>query len=51
MRGVTGPITTFIVEPFVPHKEEYYLSIQAGAVFPVASFRADFVQSDLMIST
>ncbi|CAI5467205.1 unnamed protein product [Closterium sp. Yama58-4] len=22
-----GPITTFIVEPFIPHKEEYYLSI------------------------
>ncbi|CAI5513280.1 unnamed protein product [Closterium sp. Naga37s-1] len=22
-----GPITTFIVEPFIPHKEEYYLSV------------------------
>lgn len=27
MGGTRGPITTFIVEPFVPHKDEYYLSI------------------------
>ncbi|KAL3654035.1 ATP-citrate synthase alpha chain protein 1 [Castilleja foliolosa] len=27
MGGCKGPITTFIVEPFVPHKEEYYLNI------------------------
>lgn len=27
MSGTKGPITTFIVEPFVPHKDEYYLSI------------------------
>lgn len=26
--GCTGGITTFVVEPFVPHAEEYYLSIQ-----------------------
>lgn len=25
--GCKGPITTFIVEPFIPHTEEYYLSI------------------------
>lgn len=24
----TGPVTTFIVEPFLPHKEEMYLSLQ-----------------------
>ncbi|KAJ7568788.1 hypothetical protein O6H91_01G048300 [Diphasiastrum complanatum] len=27
MGGTKGPITTFIVEPFVPHNEEYYLSV------------------------
>jgi ATP citrate (pro-S)-lyase len=27
MGGTRGPITTFIVEPFIPHKDEYYLSI------------------------
>jgi succinyl-CoA synthetase beta subunit len=27
---VKGAITHFIVEPFVPHKEEYYLSIMTG---------------------
>ncbi|KAH6828219.1 ATP-citrate lyase A-1 [Perilla frutescens var. hirtella] len=27
MGGCKGPITTFIVEPFVPHNEEYYLNI------------------------
>ncbi|XP_038885164.1 ATP-citrate synthase alpha chain protein 1 [Benincasa hispida] len=27
MGGCKGPITTFIVEPFIPHKEEYYLNI------------------------
>ncbi|XP_008812168.2 ATP-citrate synthase alpha chain protein 2 [Phoenix dactylifera] len=25
--GCKGPITTFIVEPFIPHTQEYYLSI------------------------
>ncbi|XP_071929113.1 ATP-citrate synthase alpha chain protein 1-like [Coffea arabica] len=27
MGGCIGPITTFIVEPFVPHNEEFYLNI------------------------
>ncbi|XP_020237523.1 ATP-citrate synthase alpha chain protein 1 [Cajanus cajan] len=27
MSGCKGPITTFIVEPFIPHKEEFYLNI------------------------
>lgn len=29
INGCTGPVTTFIVEPFVPHTDEYYLSIQS----------------------
>jgi hypothetical protein len=28
VNGCTGPVDTFIVEPFVPHSEEFYLSIQ-----------------------
>ena len=28
MNNVTGSLTTFIVEPFVPHDAEFYLSIQ-----------------------
>ncbi|KAI4368458.1 hypothetical protein MLD38_017014 [Melastoma candidum] len=27
MSGCIGPITTFIVEPFIPHNEEFYLNI------------------------
>lgn len=27
----TGPVTTFIVEPFMPHKEEMYMCIQVSA--------------------
>ncbi|KAG2495981.1 hypothetical protein HYH03_005908 [Edaphochlamys debaryana] len=27
INGCTGPISTFLLEPFVPHSEEYYLSI------------------------
>ncbi|KAI8469098.1 MAG: ATP-citrate lyase subunit A [Monoraphidium minutum] len=29
INGLAGPVTTFVVEPFVPHEEEYYLSIQS----------------------
>ena len=29
IKGVKGEITHFVIEPFVPHKEEYYLSIYA----------------------
>ena len=28
MDGCIGKIDTFVVEPFVPHKQEYYLCIQ-----------------------
>jgi hypothetical protein len=30
INGLSGPVTTFVVEPFVPHEDEYYLSIQSG---------------------
>ncbi|GLC46456.1 ATP-citrate synthase alpha chain protein 2 [Pleodorina starrii] len=30
VNGCTGPITTFLIEPFVPHKEEFYLSITSS---------------------
>ena len=29
MDGCVGSITTFIVEPFAPHQEEFYLCIQS----------------------
>jgi succinyl-CoA synthetase beta subunit len=35
---VRGPITHFIVEPFVPHKDEYYLSILTGRDADTISF-------------
>jgi hypothetical protein len=34
MDGIVGKINCFIVEPFVPHAEEYYLCIQASRVCP-----------------
>jgi hypothetical protein len=30
IKGLAGPVTTFVVEPFVPHEDEYYLCIQTG---------------------
>lgn len=30
VNGCTGPVTTFLIEPFVPHDHEFYLSIQTG---------------------
>ncbi|KXZ46185.1 hypothetical protein GPECTOR_46g254 [Gonium pectorale] len=30
VNGCTGPITTFLIEPFVPHAEEFYLSITSS---------------------
>lgn len=29
IKGLSGPVTTFVVEPFVPHEEEYYLCMQS----------------------
>jgi ATP citrate (pro-S)-lyase len=34
MDGCIGAINTFIVEPFVPHDQEYYLCIQVNNHFP-----------------
>jgi ATP citrate (pro-S)-lyase len=30
INNCTGPVTTFVMEPFVPHEHEFYLSIQTG---------------------
>ncbi|KAL2652981.1 hypothetical protein R1flu_021109 [Riccia fluitans] len=38
MQGCKGPITTFIVEPFVPHDDEYYLSIVSERLGTAVSF-------------
>ncbi|KAJ9512086.1 hypothetical protein QJQ45_012635 [Haematococcus lacustris] len=36
--GCEGPVTTFIVEPFVAHQEEYYLSITSNRLDYEVSF-------------
>ncbi|CAM6088320.1 unnamed protein product [Calypogeia fissa] len=38
MGGCKGPITTFIVEPFMPHDDEYYLSIVSDRLGTNISF-------------
>ncbi|CAM0949605.1 unnamed protein product [Alopecurus aequalis] len=38
MGGCKAPITTFIVEPFVPHDQEYYLSILSDRLGCTISF-------------
>lgn len=38
MGGCKGPITTFIVEPFVPHNEEFYLNIVSERLGNSVSF-------------
>ncbi|KAL3515892.1 hypothetical protein ACH5RR_022794 [Cinchona calisaya] len=38
MGGCKAPITTFIVEPFVPHDQEYYLSIVSERLGSTVSF-------------
>lgn len=38
IEGCKGPITTFIIEPFVPHKEEYYLAIDSERLGCTISF-------------
>ena len=37
MDGCVGAINTFIVEPFVPHDQEYYLCMQARALLTVSA--------------
>uniref|UniRef100_A0A2N9IQW4 ATP citrate synthase n=1 Tax=Fagus sylvatica TaxID=28930 RepID=A0A2N9IQW4_FAGSY len=38
MGGCRGPITTFIVEPFIPHNEEFYLNIVSDRLGNSISF-------------
>ncbi|KAL3688847.1 hypothetical protein R1sor_015156 [Riccia sorocarpa] len=38
MQGCQGPITTFIIEPFIPHDDEYYLSLVSDRLGTVVSF-------------
>lgn len=38
MDGCTGLINTFIIEPFVPHSQEYYLCIQSKRLGSDISF-------------
>ncbi|KAI5061273.1 hypothetical protein GOP47_0023778 [Adiantum capillus-veneris] len=38
MDGARAPITTFIVEPFIPHDEEFYLSIVSERLGSTISF-------------
>lgn len=35
---LTGPVTTFVMEPFVPHEEEFYLSISSNRTGREVSF-------------
>ncbi|KAL3689052.1 hypothetical protein R1sor_015361 [Riccia sorocarpa] len=38
MQGCQGPITTFIIEPSIPHDDEYYLSLVSDRLSTVVSF-------------
>lgn len=38
IKGCTGPVNTFVIEPFVPHKEEFYLCIQSNRLDIEVSF-------------
>lgn len=38
MGGCKAPITTFIIEPFVPHHQEYYLSMVSERLGSTISF-------------
>jgi ATP citrate (pro-S)-lyase len=38
--GVAGTLSTFIIEPFVPHEHEYYLSIRTDRFGDILSFGA-----------
>ncbi|CAN0893099.1 ATP-citrate synthase alpha chain protein 1 [Linum grandiflorum] len=38
MSGCKGPITTFIVEPFIPHDQEFYLNIVSERLGCTVSF-------------
>jgi hypothetical protein len=38
--GCTGGVSTFIVEPFVPHEHEFYLCIRSERLGDTISFRS-----------
>lgn len=38
LNGVKGPLTHFLIEPFVPHQSEYYVAIQTEADHDVVLF-------------
>ena len=38
MGGARAPISTFIVEPFVPHDDEFYMSIMSERLGSTISF-------------
>lgn len=38
MSGCKAPVTTFIVEPFLPHDQEYYLNIVSERLGSSISF-------------
>lgn len=42
MNGCVGAINTFIVEPFVPHDQEYYLCMQVRASLTVSAAVCSF---------
>ena len=44
MDGCVGSITTFIVEPYMPHQEEFYLCIQSQRLGNDISFSQAWVQ-------
>ncbi len=41
IKGVKGTLTHFLLEPFIPHKEEYYLSILSGRDEDIINFSAE----------
>jgi len=38
VKNIKGTLTHFLVEPFVPHKEEYYVSISTGREADIINF-------------
>ena len=40
IKGVKGRCTHFLIEPFVPHDAEYYISISSHRDYNVVSFSA-----------
>eukprot|EP00879_Flechtneria_rotunda_P001974 GHRR01002149.1.p1 GENE.GHRR01002149.1~~GHRR01002149.1.p1 ORF type:complete len:429 (+),score=132.82 GHRR01002149.1:134-1420(+) len=38
IKGCSGPVNTFLIEPFIPHQEEYYICIQCNRLDTDVSF-------------